>query len=543
MLGSEMGLLDLNDSVFKGVVPQSGRLVERTLTMPDVVLEKYLVNDIDHLTHSYLKSLAPQLEVTRRFGDKDMAGVHDKVTDEYSILMQRELAKGTDAGNAASNALSDRLRADLRDLGAMRDRMYGIFGAPADSRSWIQRAGRVIRSVNAYRMLGTATWSHVPDLGNVVMKYGLPKTMAAVAKLSTSFEALKLNRDELQRLGTALDMIHNSTAAQLGEFGVDSQYALQKALNRGTRAFTIATLETPWIATVKALAGALAHDGILETAERAAQGAIGTAERTRLNQAGLGQSALEKIAAQYRAHGKVVNGLRFGMSDEWTDEGAAQLLEQAVNKAAEGSTLSPSIGDTPLWTSTEVGKAIFQFKTFGAVAIRRVVIPLAQGLAHGDARAAQGLATLIAAGALSYTIKQQLSGQPIEKNPTRYALEVLDKSNLLGWTGEYFYPALWAGGMQNFSRWGDRQTWETLGGPVAGTAVDAWDLRLPAKIRGQFGAYNPEDAHFTRGDIHRIRRLLPGNQIWYLRRGVNALEGHVGDTMGLPPEAPKGSTE
>lgn len=540
LLGSEMGLLDLNDVVFRDMVPSSGRLQARTILLPDTLLEHYLSSDIDHLSHAYLKSLAPQVEVTKRFGDKDLQGLFQKVTDEYSIMTQRALAEGNDAG---ANALSDRLRADLRDLSAMRDRLYGIFGVSADPTGWWQRAGRVIRSVNAFRMLGSATWSHIPDAANVIMRHGLPGTMAAAAKLSTSLEALKLNRTELQRLGTALDMVHNSTAAQLGEFGVDSNYAFQKFLNRGTRAFTIATLETPWIASIKAWAGAVAHDQILETAERASSGGkLSANERIRMNQAGLGQGALERIADQFRQFGRQVNGLRFGMSDKWTDEGAQLLLEAAVNKHAEGSTLSPSKGDTPLWTSTEIGKSIFQFKTFGAVAIRKVVIPLAQGLAHADLRSAQGLATLVAAGAATYTMKQLLAGQPIEKDPKRYALEVLDKSNLLGWAGEYFYPMLWQAGMSNFSRWGDRQTWETLGGPVAGTAVDAWDLRIPAKLRGQMSG-DPTQTHFSRADIHRIRRMLPGNQVWYLRRAVNTLEGKVGDGMGLPPATPQGSTE
>jgi hypothetical protein len=573
ILGTELGLLDTNKSAFHNV-PQSGRLKERTLKLPDLDLEKYLTNDIDTLSHSYLKSLAPQVEMMKMFRDdlrndgldekaqgfrvftpdpqaegnslsgrRNLTGPAKDITDEYSILKQRALAAGD---NAQANALDKRLKSDLRDLAAVRDRLYGIYGAPGDSSSWLQRAGRVIRSVNALRLLGTATWSHVPDLANIVMKRGLPQTMAVAAKLSSSLEALNLNREQMHRIGTVMDMIHNTTAAALGEFGVESSYALQKTLNRATRAFTIATLETPWIATCKALAGAAAHDEVLEAAGRASRFAkrvgpdLSTNERIRFNQMGLDQGMLERIAEQYGEYGKSVNGVRFGLSDTWHDQGAAQAIDAVTTNAAEGSTLSPGAGDTPLWTSNEVGKAIFQFKTFGAVAIRRVTIPLAQGLAHADLRSAQGLATLIAAGAVTYTMKQLLSGQPMEKDPGRYALEVLDKSNLLGWTGEYFYPSLWQFGMGNFSRWGDRQTWETLGGPVAGTAVDAWDLRLPAKLIGTARGQGPQ---LKRSDIHRIRRMLPGNQVWYLRRAVNALEGHVGDAMGLPPADVPGSTE
>jgi hypothetical protein len=572
ILGTELGLLDTDKAAFHNV-PQSGRLQERTLKLPDIQLEKYLTGDIDVLSHSYLKSLAPQVEIMKMFRDdlrndgltggeqafrvatpdpqagtslkewRNLTGPAKDITDEYAILKQRALAAGD---NGQANALDKRLRSDLKDLAAVRDRLYGIYGAPADSNSWIMRTGRVIRSLNALRLLGTATWSHVPDLANIVMKRGLPRTMAAAAKLSTSLEALNLNREQTHRIGAALDMIHNTTAAALGEFGVESNYAMQKTLNRATRAFTIATLETPWIATCKMLASAAAHDEVLEAAGRAQRFAkrvgpdLSTNERTRFNQMGLDQNMLERIDDQFGQYGKNVNGLRFGMTDQWHDQGAAQALDGVTTNAAEGSTLSPGAGDTPLWTSSEIGKAVFQFKTFGAVAIRRVTIPLAQGLAHADLRSAQGLATLIAAGALTYTMKQLLSGQPIEKDPGRYALEVLDKSNLLGWTGEYFYPGLWQFGMGNFSRWGDRQTWETLGGPVAGTAVDAWDLRLPAKLIGTARGQGPQ---LKRQDIHRVRRMLPGNQVWYLRRAVNAAEGHVGDAMGLPAAPIPSSTE
>jgi hypothetical protein len=565
ILGTELGLLDTNRSVFSAV-RQSGRLQERKILLPDVDLEKYLTNDIDSLSHSYVKTLAPQVEMMKAFrGDdlrndgqsvgqqRNLSGPAKEIVDEYSMLKQRALAEGN---NALANKLDNRLRADLRDLGAVRDRLYGIFGAPSDSTGWLQRAGRVIRSVNALRLLGTATWSHVPDLANVVMKRGLIRTMGTAAKLSSSLEALNMNREQMHRVGAALDMIHNSTAAALGEFGVESNYAVQKALNRATRAFTIATLETPWIATCKMLAGAAAHDEALEAALRAraiskGQAAdFGNAERIRLNQMGLGQEVMKRIADEFDKHGQTVNGLRFGMTDKWEDRDAAQTLDAITSNASEGSTLSPGAGDTPLWTSSEVGKAIFQFKTFGAVAIRRVTIPLAQGLAHADLRSASGLATLVAAGAATYTMKQLLSGQPIEQRADRYALEVLDKSNLLGWTGEYFYPSLWQFGMGNFSRWGDRQTWETLGGPVAGTAVDAWDLRIPAKIagtvRGGQGVTDSEGhqvPYISRPDIHRVRRMLPANQVWYLRRAVNTLEGHVGDSLGLPEEPPKGSSE
>lgn len=544
VMGSERGLLDRDDTVFREIVPQSGRLKARSLMLPDLKLEPFLVNDIRELSHAYVRTLAPEVEITRRFGDRNLEGAFERLREEYAVLRQRELAAGR---GAEAEALRERQKADIRDLGAIRDRMYGIFGAPADPSAWYWRAGRVLRSGNVFRLLGTALWSHLPDIGNIVLRHGLPQTMATAAKLASSLEALKLNRDQLQALGTAGDMIHNSTAAAAGAFGEDSAYPVQRMLTGAGRAYLIATLEIPWIASIKALGGAIAQHEFLGAAERLAAGeSLSDLERIRLNQAGLSDEILRRAGAQYREFGQEVNGLRFGLTDRWRDREARQALEAAIVKHAEASTLTPGKADTPLWTSTEWGKALFQFKTFGAVAVRKVVIPLAQGIAHGDLRAAQGLATLIAAGAASYAVKQLLAGQPLEKDPERFALEVLDKSNLLGWTGEFFYPALWSMGAENFSRWSDRQAVETLGGPVFGTALDLLGLRLPAKIRAQIEGPQPGARQLqgiTRADIHRWRRLLPGNQYWPVRRMVNHLEGWVGDEMGLPPEKVRGSTE
>lgn len=546
LLGSERGLLDTDAAIFQDIAPTSGRLRSRALTMPDTDLEPYLVNSAMRLGESYIKTLAPQVVITRMMGDKDLQGPLKAMSDEYALLKQRALAANN---QEEANRLTDRQRADTRDLLATRDMLYGHYGIPSWGGGWYQRASRVVRSANTFRLLGTATWSHLPDTANIILRSGLTNTFGTAMKLATNWEALKLARDEVQRLGSALDMIHNTTAAVQGEFGVESDYPVQKLMNRGTRAFTIATLETPLIAINKALGGATTMDEIIHLAlqHTSSPKELSRHDWMRLNSIGIGKGELERIADQYATYGREVGGIKFGMSEKWHDLGARQAYETAINHAAESSTLHPSHGDTPLWTKSEMGKALYQYKTFGAVAIRKVLIPMAQGLAHGDIRSAVGLASLIAAGVGVYTMKQRLSGQPIEQNPSRFALEVLDKSNLLGWTSEYFYPALWAAGADNFSRWGDRQSWETLGGPVLGSAVDLWDLRLPARARGaiqrRLGMGGDDLPNWTRSDIHRMRRLMPFNQVWYLRRAVNNLESKVGDELDLPPQPPKGSTE
>jgi hypothetical protein len=523
VLGSERGTMDWR--VMDDIVPQSGRLKERTLNLPDTLLEPYLNSDIDHLSHSYLRSMAPEVEMTERFGSRDLKDQIDAIKDEYARLMEKARYSGQDVA-----ALEKQMRNDLRDISAIRDRLYGIYGAPKDPGALAVRAGRMLRGDNALRLLGAATLAHFPDLANTILRYGMPNTFGAIAKILTSSNAMNLTRTEAKRMGAALDMTMNLTSSILGDYGSHSQFAEQRMMAKLTRAFTIGTGETPLITMVQSLTSTLAQDEILRTAEKvAAGGKIGSNQTARLASAGLDAEMLQRIAKQ-ASFTQEANGLRFGMSDKWEDQQAAAAFESAVLKEAHGVTLRPGAGDTPLFMSGELGKLILQFKTFAFASSRIVVNPLLQGLARGDPRAAQGLLALTFMGSMSYASKQIAAGQPIElDNPKRFALEVMDKSNLLGWTSEVVFPGLWQMGMKDFSRWSDRNAMETVLGPSAGTVGGLYEKRIPAKLTAQDG-----EKGFDRSDLHFLRRLMPGQNLWYMRRGVNALEDMMGDAFDLP---------
>jgi hypothetical protein len=528
IMGSERGTMDWK--VLDDVVPKSGQMKERTLNLPDEVLEPYLNSDIDHVAHSYLRSMAPEVEMTERFGSRDMKDQISAVHDDYARMIERA------PDNASKEELSKHMEADLRDLTAVRDRLYGIYGAPKDASHFAVRAGRLLRSVNAARLLGAATLAHFPDIANVMMRYGLGNTMAAIGKVLTSPEAFNLTRSEAKRMGAGLDMSMNATAAMLGDYANHSQWGPQRFMNRLSRAFTIATLETPLITAVQQLTSTMAQDAIVRAAQKVAGGgAIADARMAAMAAAGIDRDMLGRIAAQHEQFGAKVNGLHFGMSDQWADKEAARVFESAILRDAHSVTLRPGAGDTPLFMSTEWGKALRQFTTFGYAAQRSVVNPLMQGLAHGDPRAAQALFALAAAGTLSYVSKQKAAGQPIEPfDSPRFALEVLDKSNLMGWTSDLVFPALWTMGFKNLSRWSDRDPVETIGGPVVGTVFSTYGRQLPGKLIAPLRDDDSGQKGISRADLHFMRRLMPAQNLWYLRNGINSLEDATGDAFDLP---------
>lgn len=533
VLGSERGTMDWH--VLEDAVPKAGPLEKRTLELPDTLLEPYLSSDIDHLSHSYIRSMAPEVEMTARFGSRDLHDQFDAVRDDYARLQEQALANGKPGELPELDARRD---ADLKDLGAVRDRLYGIYGQPKDPSSFFIRAGRLLRTTNALRLLGAATLAHFPDIANVITRFGLPNTFRALGRLGTSLDAIKLTTSEARRLGIGLDMVTNSTAALLGDYGSHSQFLEQRVASRLARGFSIATGETPLITTVQSLASLLSQDELLRNAAAHLAGeALDQHTVARLANAGIDRFMLERIGKEAAEFGQEVNGLKFGMSDTWRDRGAAQTFEGAVSKDAHAMTLRPGAGDLPLLMSSELGKALLQFKSFAFAASRHVLMPLSQGIAAGDVRAATGLLALLGSGYLSYYTKQRTAGMPVEtQNMTRLAGEVVDRSNLMGWIGQMIWPAIWQLGFKDLSRWSDQDAVETIGGPVAGTVADVYERRLPSRLFGDQVA--PQDT-FRRSDLHFIRRLLPAQNLWYFRRGVNNLEDSIGDLFNLPGESQK----
>lgn len=527
IMGSERGTMDWK--VMDDIVPKSGQLKERTLKLPDTLLEPYLNNDIDHVAHSYLRSMAPEVEMTERFGDRSMEGRIGDVHDDYARMIER--AKD----DPAKEKLSKQMDADLRDLTAVRDRLYGIYGQPKDPGHFAVRAGRLLRTVNALRLLGGATLAHFPDMANVMMRFGLPQTFSAIGKVLTSPGAFSLTRSEAKRMGAGLDMSMNATASMLGDYATHSQYGEQRVGQYLARKFTILTGETPLITAVQQLTSTMAQDTLVRTAQKVVAGkSVSKDLLARMAAGGIDQDLLERIASQHEKFGAKVNGLNFGMSDQWADKAAASAFESAILRDAHSVTLRPGVGDTPLFMSTEWGKALRQFTTFGYAAQRSVVNPLMQGLAHGDPRAATALFALAGMGTLSYVAKQTAAGQPIEDpQSARFALEVLDKSNLMGWTSDVVFPALWAMGFKNLSRWSDRDPVETLGGPVAGTVAATYAQQLPGKALASMGMAPDDQKSISRADLHFLRRLMPGQNLWFARNGINQLEDAVGDAFDL----------
>jgi hypothetical protein len=524
------GVLRGHAQIDDGFVVPAGPLRGRVLNVPDEVLEPWLVSDINQIMTSYIRTVTPQLVLQRRFGDVEMTQALTDVRDEYNVLRARA------STNDAKAAVTERMQADLRDLQAMRDRLLGTYGVPADPDSALVKTMRVFRAVNYLRLLGGQVLSSLSDAGRVVARHGLARTGAKLARLVSSPSLRKLTAKEAHRLGTALEFVldtRSDTLADVGDELVGSK--LDRVLRRETSRFSRITGMASWNAALKTLAVGLEQDAIVRAAQR---GNLTGFKRAKMAELGIGNDMLERISGELNTHAKEVDGLYRANAEAWKDTEAARVYERAIRKSADTVVLTKGVGDTPLFMSTELGKTLFQFKSFGMATVNRLLVPMAQGVARGDIATINGGAMMLALGAMANATRDWAAGKEPSTDPARVAIEAFDRAGFTTYLAEPADAISGAIGGPRFGRFTSQSPFESLTGPTFGTGEDIYKT-----IQGMSTEAGEFDPSVKATDVYRFRKLLPYQNLFYLRRLINGLEGEFSETIGAEGAGAQSLTE
>ncbi len=642
------GSLRDHAQISPGFVGKSGNLKERTLNVPDEVLEPWLVNDIDKVMESYIRSTAPQLAIKKKFGDLDMKQQMQDVRDEYVAL--RERAKS----NEAKDAITKEMESTLRDVQAIRDILLNKFAKPADPDSLLVKTGRAFRAWNYVRLLGGQTLSSLPDAGRIVARHGLVKTAKKIARLVTDSELRNLTKTDAHRVGTALEYVLNTRADTLGDIGNElASSKLDRFMRRESNRFSRLTGMASWNSALKTLAVGLEQDAIVRAVNG---GTLSKFQRGQLASLGIGDRMLERIGKQMKhaktdttlsgggesvthsvdetgehvvksANGETLaqesdkfliakrsdttsgargkgegtaryvklqkeaeargltlasdvsvspsqikvyerlksmgydikrnpaevnentgnlvsadprvpvfevrskaaepTGLKRANTEVWTDREAAKAFEGALLKSADRVVLTKGAGDVPLFMNKDIGKTLFQFKSFGMASVNRQLIPMAQGIAHGDLATINGASVMLALGALANAARDTASGYKPTTDPARITIEAFDRAGFSAYLAEPFDIVSGTFGGPRFGRFTSSSISETAAGPTFGTAED-----IRSTLQGMFTDSGKFDPGVKSSDVYRFRKLLPYQNLFYLRRLVNALEGEFSENIG-----------
>ena len=500
-------------------VAERGPLKERVFNIPDSMIEDFLESDIDLIARQYTRTLAPDVELNRMFGTLNVDDITAGLEQGYEKL--RKAATTEDQ----RIALAKKLKADKRDISAMWERLRGTYRTPEDPNNYAIRAGRVIRDVNFLRLLGGMTVSALPDLAGPVAINGLKPVSHAIKAMVFAPAKFKMARLEAKKAAIGLDMVLNSRASSLAE--LSDVYARGTKLERGLRessdVFGKVTLMSQWNTAMKQFAGVVTQDRILEEAVKWSTGKISKNSIRRMASAGIDEDMAKRIAQQFDQYGddgmiKLSNG------QLWDDKEALDVLRSSMLKDVDRAILTVGEGEKPLWTSSETGKMIFQFKSFAAVAHHKILLA---NLQHRDLQALNGFLLSVALGSATYGLKQYSAGREISEDPSKLIVEALDRSGAFGYLwdvnnmiekgtrGNFGVNSLL--GAPPMSRYASRNITGALLGPSFGTANDMFSV--------VGGAASGE---FTKSELRKLRKLLPAQNLFYMRRLLNELEDKAG---------------
>ena len=488
----------------------SGPFQKKAFLIPDELMEDFLENDIEVLAARYLKSTAPDLELTKRFGDVEMKAELKQIEDEWLKKMKEE----PDAKKREK--LNKQKDKDIKNIAAMRDRIRGTYGEVDHNNPWV-RAGRVARDLNYMRLLGGVVASSFSDVARIVAAEGIANTFRHGLKpLVSNIKGFKVAAHEAKLWGVGTDALMGGRAEILAD--VADYSAGGTAFERGVRAaatkFSSINLMNQWTGGMKQLHAVTMQTRLIPELRR------GKIDR-RLAQLGIDDANARNIGEELRKHATEVDGVWLANVNSWDHAELGSMWGGAIRKESDRVIIMPG-QEKPLFMSSELGKTVGQFKTFMFSATQRILI---SNLQRQDSHYIQGMLAMVSLGMMTYAFKNWDAKREISDDPAVWVSEGIDRSGMLGILMEAnntiekisgnsmgMRPLL--GINTPASRYASRSALDSAVGPTFGLLGTVLDV-----AGGVAG-----DRPWEQSDTRALRRLLPGQNLSIIRQGLDEAE-------------------
>lgn len=498
---------------------KAGVFKKRSFDIPDTLVEDFLENDIEELAQRYIRKTAPDIELMKEFGDLELTSIQKDIAADYDKLIAN--AK-TDKERLKLGKKRDR---DIGDLAAMRDRIRGVHNIADPNNPWV-RAARVARDLNYMRLLGGVVAASIPDVARIVASEGIVRTFKdGLIPLVTNLKTFKVASAEAKGYGIGIDALIGGRAEILADIGDFSKggTAFERGVRAAAQKFSSINLMNHWTSGVKQLHAVVTQTRLIDELTKGKYD-------PRLSQLGIDEGTAQSIASQMKKHAKSIDGVKIANADAWENQELAGIWRAAIRNESDRVVIVPG-QEKPLFMSTEMGKTIFQFKTFMLSATQRIMIG---GLQGRDAHFMQGMLGLVSLGMMSYAFKQWDAGRDVTDDPAALVVEGIDRSGMLGILMEMnntlekissnnlgMRPIL--GISAPASRYASRSVAESAMGPSFGLITDV--------VRAANGLSSGQD--WTEADTRTLRRLIPGQNLSVMRQAFDQIEEGINEFSGV----------
>lgn len=496
--------------------PMRGPLRSRTFQIPDNLIDDFLDNDIEDLGRVYLRQIAPDIELKRQFDDIEMTEEFAQVELWYSEAMKK--AKTTRERDRLEKAKNS----DIEDLAGMRDRIRGVY-AMEDMNNIFHRAGRVARNLNYLRLMGGIVASSVPDVARIFMAEGIGKTFSkGIAPLAKNLKTFKVSAAEGKAYGIGVDALMGGRSQIISDIAdyTKAGTAFERGVQSLTDNFGRINLMDYWTAGVKQLHVVTMQNSVID-------GLLKGKIDKRLSRLGIDDANATAIGGQLKKYAEKVNGVWLSNARNWDNPDLEQIWGAALRKESDRVIVIPG-QEKPLFMSTPMGKTIMQFRSFMFASTQRMTIAAVQGQDHN---ALGGVLMLTTLGMMSYAFKQKDAGREITDDPIALLIEGIDRSGALGAIME-INNTMEKVSSNNFglrpllgvdlpaARFASRSIADGVMGPTFGSSIG-----LVARVAN--AGLGEDD--WTESDTRALRRLLPGQNLTFIRNGLDRVEKEIGD--------------
>ena len=487
----------------------------------------FIMSDIFALQKTYARQIIPDILLTRKYGDPNGLGVRFiedgemsgfnpgliTVANEYNFKLIGKKGKARDA------LIKERDQV-LTDLEAGIELIRGTYGLPANPHAWSSVAMRTMKHYNALTML-TGFAAAIPDVARTVMTSGIKRGFKTQFEMFSDFldggTIFKMGKKEAQSFGEAVDMVTGQRAmlfADVGDmFGLASK--LESGLGKASAFnFMYVNLMSRWTEMAKSMASVTIGSRILEDSIRWTKGSLPDKWKTALSSSGINQDMARRIAVQFEKHGEKTKHNFMANTAKWEDEAAVDAFGAALNKDINITIVTPGLGDTPLWMSTELGSTFAQFKKFAISATQRMLM---RGMQEKDLDFLFGSMLLMGSGMLIDKIYTEFRfGRDYSKQSlTTKLLNAFDRSGLAGIYTDINKAIetltdnrIGIGPLVGESKpFGSSNRWKagTIGGPTGGQIYNIFDI-----------LYDVGGNQYNHHTAKNVRRLIPFQNVWYL---------------------------
>lgn len=530
-----------NANVPDWLVPtERGPLKARTFRIPDELVEDFLEDDAELVMRRHVRTMAAEVELARKFDSPDMVKQIEEVRSDYEQLRAKVQADKKLTAKDRQKEI-ERLTAyekrDVTNIEAFRDLLRGTYRVE-DQASIAGRMTRMALAWNYMRLLGGVTITSLADLSRLIGVHGVRATMTeGFPNLVKQIRGTALSVNEAKELGAVTEMVLNSRLATMAELADPYAHGskFERLMDNATTQFSKLTGLGWWNDTVKGISSIMTQNRILRNAGKK-YAELDQYEKAYMGFIGIDENMAGRINRQFAKHGGKDGSALVANTSAWDDRVAADVYAAALNKDTDRTIVTKSVADQPLWTRTNTGKLIFQFKSFGLASHQRVLIA---GLQERPHRMAEMLVFGTALGMMIAYLKHLERGD-LEKanalleNPGLWVTDGLDRTGILSLPFEVSntldklnldegfgsgvpltikgVAQLAAGDKRrdlDVSRYASRQKFGAIGGPTVGLFEDLTTI-----------AEQLSDGDLKRSGVNAMVRQIPGGSLPGIKTGL-----------------------